>query len=179
MDRIELDRFAWGIIRRKACQMVGRASLTRDDHDDLVQELAFRLWKSSRRFDPAQAHWKSFVTAVVERHGHQLPPSSLHSSIQRSPFGNRMSGQRLNPDPSTLSQPQKAASRILWRVLTRPMWTHFPLAFAPRHRASACSPSFHAVEPPMNRASNLPQGTRSASRPSCATKATGRPLGLK
>lgn len=67
MTRIELDRFAWGIIRRKACQMVGRAGLTRDDHDDLVQELAFRLWKSSLRFDPAQAHWKSFVTAVVER----------------------------------------------------------------------------------------------------------------
>ena len=28
----------------------------------------------------------------------------------------------------------------------------------------------------MNRASNLPHGTRSDSRPSCATKATGRPL---
>jgi RNA polymerase sigma factor (sigma-70 family) len=72
MDRIELDRFAWGIIRREACQMVGRAGLTRDDHDDLVQELALRLWKSSRRFDPAQAHWKSFVTAVVERHVIQI-----------------------------------------------------------------------------------------------------------
>ena len=117
---------------------------------------------------------------LVDRHaqfdetGH--PCLLAHSPIHRNPFGMRASGHRLKPDPSTLSQFPEQASCIRLRVLTLPMWTHFPLAFAFRHSALACSLNFHSVEPPTNKASIRFQGTGNASCPSWATKATGNPL---
>jgi RNA polymerase sigma-70 factor (ECF subfamily) len=71
-DKIVLDRFCWGIIRRKARQMVGRAGIKEQDHEDLVQELMLRLLRSLRLFDAAQADRKSFVTAVVERNAAKI-----------------------------------------------------------------------------------------------------------
>ncbi len=67
MPPIEFDAFAWGIIHRKARRMIGRAGLTRADREDLVQELACRLWQSAAHFNPQRAHWKSFVTTIIER----------------------------------------------------------------------------------------------------------------
>jgi RNA polymerase sigma factor (sigma-70 family) len=71
-DKIVLDRFCWGIIRRKARQMVGHAGIKEQDHEDLVQELMLRLLRSLRLFDAAQADRKSFVTAVVERNAAKI-----------------------------------------------------------------------------------------------------------
>jgi len=62
-----LGRFEFGIVRRKVRQIIGRAGYTAQDQKDLEQELLARLVQSLKSFDPAQAHRKCFVTAVVER----------------------------------------------------------------------------------------------------------------
>ena len=62
------DRFTRGIIRRKVRQIVGRAGYTRDDREDLEQELLTRVLKSLPRHNPDLTHRNAFVTTVVERH---------------------------------------------------------------------------------------------------------------
>ena len=63
----QLGRFEFGIIKKKVRQIIGRAGYTRQDQEDLEQELLTRLLQSLKSFDPKQAHRKCFVTAVVER----------------------------------------------------------------------------------------------------------------
>lgn len=63
----QLDRFEFGIVKRKVRQIIGRAGYTKQDREDLEQELIARLLQSLKSFDPEIAHRKSFVTAVVER----------------------------------------------------------------------------------------------------------------
>jgi RNA polymerase sigma-70 factor (ECF subfamily) len=63
----QLGRFEFGIVKRKVRQIIGRAGFTKQDRQDLEQELIARLLHSLRSFDPKQAHRKAFVTAVVER----------------------------------------------------------------------------------------------------------------
>jgi RNA polymerase sigma-70 factor (ECF subfamily) len=66
-DKIVFDKFTQGIIRRKIKQLVGRAGLTRQDREDLEQELILRLLQSLHLFDPDKAHRNVFVTTVIER----------------------------------------------------------------------------------------------------------------
>ncbi|MFL5240597.1 MAG: sigma-70 family RNA polymerase sigma factor [Gemmataceae bacterium] len=66
-DNIVLDRFAQDIIRRKARLLVGRAGLTKQDREDLEQELALRLLQSLEQFDQEQGHLNVFITTVIER----------------------------------------------------------------------------------------------------------------
>jgi RNA polymerase sigma factor (sigma-70 family) len=66
-DKIVLDRFAQGIIRRKARLLASRAGFTKQDHQDLEQELVLRLLQSLDLFDPEQAHPNVFITTVIER----------------------------------------------------------------------------------------------------------------
>lgn len=73
------------------------------------------------------------------------------------------------------SAPSGANIRSRLALLTRPMCTHFPRRFASRTRPKAASLSFQAVDPPMNKHSNLSQGTGRFSWPSCPTNATGNP----
>ena len=62
-----LGRFEFGIVKRKVRQIIGRAGYTRQDREDLEQELLARLLQGLKSFDPDVAHRKSFVTAIVER----------------------------------------------------------------------------------------------------------------
>ncbi len=62
-----LGRFEYGIVKRKVRQIIGRAGYTRQDKEDLEQELLTRLLQGLKSFDPDVAHRKSFVTAIVER----------------------------------------------------------------------------------------------------------------
>ena len=62
-----LGDFEFGIIKRKVRQILGRAGYKRQDRQDLEHELLARLLQGLKLFDPAVAHRKSFVTAVVER----------------------------------------------------------------------------------------------------------------
>jgi len=66
-DKIVLDRFAQGIIRRKVRLLVSRAGFTKQDRQDLEQELVLRLLQSLELFDPEQAHPNVFITTVIER----------------------------------------------------------------------------------------------------------------
>ena len=63
----KLGRFEYGIVKRKVKQIIGRAGYTRQDKEDLEQELLTRLLQGLKSFDPDVAHRKSFVTAIVER----------------------------------------------------------------------------------------------------------------
>lgn len=62
------DRYLRGIIRRKVRQLIGRAGFTRQDREDLEQEIFARVLQGLRKFDPAKAHRNKFVTAIVERY---------------------------------------------------------------------------------------------------------------
>jgi len=62
------DRFTRGIIRRKVKQLIGRVGFTRQDREDLEQELKLRVLQSMAKFDPDHSHRNRFITAVVERY---------------------------------------------------------------------------------------------------------------
>ena len=62
-----LGDFEFGIIKRKAKQLVGRAGFKPQDIEDLEQDLMLRLIQGLQSYDPEIAHQKSFVTAIVER----------------------------------------------------------------------------------------------------------------
>jgi len=62
------DAFVYGLIRRKARQLVGRAGITISDRADIEQELAQKILTQMGSFNPAQGHWYVFVTTVVERY---------------------------------------------------------------------------------------------------------------
>ncbi len=64
----KIDRFTRGIIRRKVKQLIGRAGFTRQDREDLEQDLILRVLQSLPSFDPDQAHRNVFTTIVIERH---------------------------------------------------------------------------------------------------------------
>ena len=64
---LELTRFEYGIIRRKAGQLIGRAGFSTADRRGLEQELAARLIQAFQGFDPQKADRKAFATMVVER----------------------------------------------------------------------------------------------------------------
>jgi RNA polymerase sigma factor (sigma-70 family) len=62
-----LGDFEFGIIKRKAKQLVGRSGFKQQDIEDLEQDLMLRLIQGLQSYDPEIAHQKSFVTAIVER----------------------------------------------------------------------------------------------------------------
>jgi RNA polymerase sigma-70 factor (ECF subfamily) len=66
-DNVVQDRFARGIIRRKIRLLIGRAGFTKEDREDLEQELVLRLLQSLDLFDRQQAHANVFITTVIER----------------------------------------------------------------------------------------------------------------
>jgi RNA polymerase sigma-70 factor (ECF subfamily) len=74
------DSFTRYLIRRKARQLVGRAGFTTQDLEDLEQELATRLIKFLRAFDPSKAHRNAFTTMVVNQ---QVASILRHRRAQR------------------------------------------------------------------------------------------------
>lgn len=63
----ELGKFEFGIVQRKARQIIGRAGYRNSDRNDLEQMLLMRLVQALKSFNSDKAHRHSFVTAVVER----------------------------------------------------------------------------------------------------------------
>lgn len=64
----KIDRYTRGIVRRKVKQLIGRAGFTKQDREDLVQDMYARVLQSLPLFNPDQAHRNKFITAVVERY---------------------------------------------------------------------------------------------------------------
>lgn len=89
------ERFTNGLIAKKAKQLARRGEFDAMDAEDIEQEIRVHLLKRLPQFDPDVAHWKQFVTSVVERfvrdmlrnHGCQKrgkqPPQSLSKSVSR------------------------------------------------------------------------------------------------
>ena len=63
----EISDYAAQLIRRKARQLVGKAGFTRDDVEDLEQEMTLDLLERLPKFDPDKAAHTTFVARVIER----------------------------------------------------------------------------------------------------------------
>ena len=63
----ELNDYAIQHIRHKARQLVGTAGFTRDDFEDIQQDLIVDLLERLPKFDPAKAKYNTFVSRIVER----------------------------------------------------------------------------------------------------------------
>lgn len=66
-DRCEITEYAAGLIRHKARKLVGRAGFTKDDVEDIKQELTLDLLERLPKFAPAKATHNTFVACLVER----------------------------------------------------------------------------------------------------------------
>jgi len=66
-ERNDFDRFTWGIVKRKARQLVGRPGVRRQDQSDIEQYLLLKVAQRAAAFDPSRGHSNVFVTTVVER----------------------------------------------------------------------------------------------------------------
>jgi RNA polymerase sigma-70 factor (ECF subfamily) len=62
-----LNEYANNFIRHKARQLIGKYGFTRDDYEDLKQELALDLLMRLSKFDPSKASLNTFVARIVDR----------------------------------------------------------------------------------------------------------------
>jgi DNA-directed RNA polymerase specialized sigma24 family protein len=60
--------FAARFIHYKVGRLVARGTILRSDRDDLEQDIKLHLVRRFAHFDPALAHWNTFVVTVVERY---------------------------------------------------------------------------------------------------------------
>ena len=84
-----INKFAAGLVRRKARELCYQAGFSRCDRADIEQELTLALLRRLSKFDPAIAHYNAFVTTVVERYSatliaHQRAESRDYSRLGRS-----------------------------------------------------------------------------------------------
>jgi RNA polymerase sigma-70 factor (ECF subfamily) len=61
-----LDRFAAWFVHHKAKQLIGMAGFTKDDLEDLKQDLTLDLLQRLEQFDAGRAQRHTFVVMVVE-----------------------------------------------------------------------------------------------------------------
>jgi RNA polymerase sigma-70 factor (ECF subfamily) len=123
-DKIVLDRFARGIIRRKVQLLVGRAGFTKQDRQDLEQELVLRLLQSLDLFDPEQAHPNVFITTVIERAVamilRQRRAKKRHGGVQSLDQGRENAGDSSEPiDPRPTEQEALDLATDLAEVLAK------------------------------------------------------------
>jgi RNA polymerase sigma-70 factor (ECF subfamily) len=62
-----LDGYARDVIRHKARQLIGKYGFTRDDYDDLQQEMMLDLLRRLGKYDPSRAGLSTFVARIVDR----------------------------------------------------------------------------------------------------------------
>ncbi|GMV84108.1 MAG: hypothetical protein AMXMBFR7_52920 [Planctomycetota bacterium] len=60
-----LEVFALELIRRKARQLVGKAGITKQDVEDVAQDLYLDFWRGMRRCDASHACARHFVRKLV------------------------------------------------------------------------------------------------------------------
>lgn len=128
-----LGDFEFGIIKKKARQLVGRAGFKHQDLEDLEQELMLRLIQGLQSYNSEIAHQKCFVTAVVERtvatilrdaragkrdHGELLSLDVLVEVTGESPtrlgntIGDREQNRRRGRHPRTTEELQTLSSDL-------------------------------------------------------------------
>lgn len=62
------DQYIRSLIHRKALQLARRSSLTRDDFEDIEQELWLHTLTRISKFNPQRGNLHAFVTTVIDRH---------------------------------------------------------------------------------------------------------------
>lgn len=62
----QIDSYIATLIRCRAWRLVGKAGLTNQDVDDLIQELTAELLKALPQFDPSRAGFKTYASCVVK-----------------------------------------------------------------------------------------------------------------
>ena len=62
-----LAGYARDVIRHKARQLIGKYGFTRDDYDDLQQEMMLDLLRRLGKYDPSRAGLSTFVARIVDR----------------------------------------------------------------------------------------------------------------
>lgn len=62
-----LNGYARDVIRHKARQLIGKYGFTRDDYDDLQQEMMLDLLRRLGKYDPSKAALSTFVARIVDR----------------------------------------------------------------------------------------------------------------
>ncbi len=62
-----LNGYARDVIRHKARQLIGKYGFTRDDYEDLQQEMMLDLLCRLVKYDPSKAALSTFVARIVDR----------------------------------------------------------------------------------------------------------------
>jgi len=62
-----LNDYAKNVIRHKARQLIGKYGFTRDDYEDLMQEMTLDLLVRLSKFDRSKASLNTFVARIVDR----------------------------------------------------------------------------------------------------------------
>jgi RNA polymerase sigma-70 factor (ECF subfamily) len=62
-----LNGYAKEVIRHKAKQLIGKYGFTRDDYEDLQQEMTLDLLRRLGKYDPEKSALTTFVAQVVDR----------------------------------------------------------------------------------------------------------------
>ena len=88
-------------IKFKARQLVGTAGFTRDDVEDLEQEMRIDLWERLPKFDPGKAKYNTFVSRIInhkvcnlirhrtqELRDYRCEDCSLHDVVEFDENGN-------------------------------------------------------------------------------------------
>src|SRR5207245_814871 len=83
----EFDERVAQMVRGKALQLARLPEFRRCDWNDLRQEIALKVWKSRRAFNPAVACWHGFVSVVIERHARNLLRDRRVELARRPPTG--------------------------------------------------------------------------------------------
>lgn len=62
----QLDEYAFDLVARKASQLIGQYGFTKDDEEDIVQDLLADLLHRLPSFDSSRASLHTFINRVVE-----------------------------------------------------------------------------------------------------------------
>jgi RNA polymerase sigma-70 factor (ECF subfamily) len=88
-----LDGYAKEIIRYKARLLIGKYGFTRDDFEDLQQDMILDLLGRLAHYDPDKATLKTFVACIVER---KISTIIRHQTSQKRHF-RRLAGSLDDP----------------------------------------------------------------------------------
>jgi len=94
---VRLDRFEEWFIARKARQLAGKAGFTRDDVEDIEQDIRLDVLIRLPWFDPAKSNRHTFIAMIVRR--------CVASILERQRAEKRGCGRR----PQSLNAPIRDA----------------------------------------------------------------------
>ena len=92
-----LQGFAGRLIRSKVFKICRSLKLSRDDGDDLAQQIRLELITRASKFDPARGTWEAFVTTVTENRA-RTHYRRLRRLPKPMPYSDLVSDAAVRPD---------------------------------------------------------------------------------